>query len=136
MMPGMSPGPALSTIVPLRHAVPHHLWRTLPPVWRRRVLARVGSWLAPRPATTLAPHPATGEPAAHGLAVAGEMTRASGLGEGARLMAEAARRLGLPVWTCDIPPLDDAAAGYRIAAGADGPPPPGVLLVLHVNAPM
>jgi glycosyltransferase involved in cell wall biosynthesis len=125
----MFPSPSLPEIAPLRHAVPHRLWRKLPPVWRRRVLARAGSWLAPHPA-------AMDGPATSGLAIAGEMTRASGLGEGARLMAEAARDLGLPVWTCDIPPLEDAAAECEVAAGADGPPPPGVPLVLHVNAPM
>jgi glycosyltransferase involved in cell wall biosynthesis len=89
----------------------------------------VGSWLAPHPA-------ALDGSAASGLVIAGEMTRASGLGEGARLMAEAARGLGLPVWTCDIPPLEGAAVECEPAAGADGPPPPGVPLVLHVNAPM
>ncbi|PPQ28350.1 glycosyltransferase family 4 protein [Rhodopila globiformis] len=101
----------------------------MPPAWRRRALARAGSWLAPHP-------PAPDGPATRGLVIAGEMTRASGLGEGARLMAGAARGLGLPVWTCDIPPLEGAAADCEPVAGADGPPPPGVPLVLHVNAPM
>jgi glycosyltransferase involved in cell wall biosynthesis len=129
MMPGMSPGPDPLAVVPLRHAMAHCLWRRLPPVWRRRVLARVGSWLAPHP-------PPLTVSAAHGLMIAGEMTRASGLGEGARLMAEAARGLGLPVWTRDILPLEDAAAGRGMVSGPDASPPPGVPLVLHVNAPM
>jgi glycosyltransferase involved in cell wall biosynthesis len=129
MMIGMSFGPDLPAVAPLRHAMPHRLWRRLPPVWRRRLLARAGSWLAP--------HPATSEtPATSGLAIAGELTRASGLGEGARLMVAAARGLGLPVWTCDLPPLEDAATDSCMATRAEEPPPPGVPLVLHVNAPM
>jgi glycosyltransferase involved in cell wall biosynthesis len=64
------------------------------------------------------------------------MTRASGLGEGARLMAEAARSLGIPVWIFDLPPLDDSRAELEASAGAGGLPPPGVPLVVHVNAPM
>ncbi len=45
-------------------------------------------------------------------------------------MAWAARYLGLPVWTIDIPPPE--ARGSTLA----GPVPPGVPLVMHVNAPM
>jgi glycosyltransferase involved in cell wall biosynthesis len=72
--------------------------------------------------------------AAPGLAIAGEFSRASGLGEGARLMAEAVRRLGMPVWTIDLPPPVDGRS--EVAALASAIPPFGVPLVLHVNAPL
>jgi glycosyltransferase involved in cell wall biosynthesis len=61
--------------------------------------------------------------AAPGLAVAGELARASGLGEGARLMLAAARQLGVATYSYTI--------GDREAAL----PPPGVPLVVHVNGP-
>ncbi len=123
----MQPVPSPPSIVPLRHGIPHRLWRRLPPAIRRQALARVAAWLAPRP---------DDGPAVPGLAIAGEMTRASGLGEGARLMAEAARSLGLPVWTFDLPPPGDSRPEVEPPAGDGGPPPPGVPLVLHINAPM
>jgi glycosyltransferase involved in cell wall biosynthesis len=49
-------------------------------------------------------------------------------------MAAAARRLGVPVWTIDLPPLVDGRP--EVEAGLSTIPPPGVPLVLHVNAPM
>ena len=49
-------------------------------------------------------------------------------------MAEGARRLGLPVWTIDLPPLADARP--EVAAIGSAALPPGVPLVLHINAPM
>jgi glycosyltransferase involved in cell wall biosynthesis len=94
---------------------------------RRRIFARATSWLAPRPS------PRT-SPAASGLVIAGELSRASGMGETARLMAAAARQFGLPVWTIDLPPPVDAKP--EVALTASTTPPPGVPLVLHVNAPM
>lgn len=67
--------------------------------------------------------------------VAGEFTRASGLGEGARLMLLALQRLGVPCWKLDIGSLlpahrDDLAASVPVE------PPAGAALVLHVNAPL
>ena len=45
------------------------------------------------------------------------------------------RGLGLPVWIADLaPPVDDAAE--MAPPAATGLPPPGVPLVVHVNAPM
>jgi glycosyltransferase involved in cell wall biosynthesis len=123
----MQPIPNPPTVTRLRQTVPHLLWQRLPPVLRRRALARATALLAPRP---------DAEPMVPGLAIAGEMTRASGLGEGARLMAEAARSLGLPVWTFDLPPPGDARPEVEAPPGAAGLPPPGVPLVVHVNAPM
>lgn len=49
-------------------------------------------------------------------------------------MAEAAKRLGVPVWTIDLPP--PVGDGPEVEATASEIPPPGVPLVLHVNAPM
>jgi glycosyltransferase involved in cell wall biosynthesis len=72
-------------------------------------------------------------PAAPGIAIAGEMSRASGLGEGARLMAATARELQIPVWTIDLPPPIDRNNEVAVAPSAF--PPPRVPLVLHVNAP-
>jgi glycosyltransferase involved in cell wall biosynthesis len=82
--------------------------------------------MAPRPS------PQAG-PAAAGIAIAGEFSRASGLGEGARLMAAAARRMGMPVWTIDLPPPVDGRPEVEVMPTTI--PPPGVPLVLHVNAP-
>lgn len=142
---------AVSNSGGLVHAIPHRIWRSLPRVLRRRALARTAAWLAPRATAQTAP-------VAQGVAIAGEMTRASGLGEGARLMAEAVRGLGLPVWTSDVPPPADAAAEVAPSPttirppappprapppGAHGegenplgPLPAGVPLIIHVNAPM
>jgi glycosyltransferase involved in cell wall biosynthesis len=94
---------------------------------RRRLFARATSWAAPKPTPRVGP-------VTKGIAIAGEFSRASGLGEGARLMAEAARRLGVPVWTIDLPPPVDARR--EVEAAASEIPPQGVPLVLHVNAPM
>ena len=117
---------------PFIQTAPHLLWRSLPAGLRRRALAQATGWLAPKPSprTALAP---TGI-APTGIAIAGEFTRASGLGESARLMATAARRLGLQVWTIDLPPPVDARS--EVAHIASPAPPEGVPLVLHVNAPM
>jgi glycosyltransferase involved in cell wall biosynthesis len=49
-------------------------------------------------------------------------------------MAAAARQMGVPVWTIDLPPPVDARPEVEI--GLSGIPPAGVPLVLHVNAPM
>ena len=86
----------------------HRLWRGLPQARRRRALHGAATWLAPRP-----DHPAP--PVVPGIAVCGETARASGLGEGARLMLAGLRSLGVPCW-------DGAAEA-----------PPGVPLVVHAN---
>lgn len=88
----------------------HRLWRGLPQGPRRRLLATGTSWLAPRP--TRPP------PACHtGAAIVGELSRASGLGEGARLHLAALAALRVPHWRTD-----------------QASPPPGVPLILHINA--
>ncbi len=104
----------------------HRLWRALPAGARRRLLARGTALLAPRPDQ---PPP----PVQHGLAVAGEVGRASGLGEGARLMLAGLEALGVGGWPVRaglaIPGETDDVA-FQPAA-----PPPGAALALHVNAP-
>jgi glycosyltransferase involved in cell wall biosynthesis len=107
---------------PFRPSLPHRLWRGLPQALRRTALAHGTAWLAPRPSRSAA---------APGIAIAGEFREASGLGRTARLMAQAARSLGIQVWTIDLPP-----PAAREAVEAPERLPPGVPLVLHVNAPM
>lgn len=103
----------------------HRLWRMFPARQRRALLSRTTAMLAPRPSQ---PPP----PAREGLAVAGELSRASGLGEVGRLMLKGLERLGVPGW-----PLDIGAVGAK----PDFPPLPrrmplaGAPLLIHVNAP-
>ena len=89
-------------------------WRILPQGPRRRAVTRVLGWVAPRP-------DAVPPPVAPGLAVAGPLDEASGIGEGARLMLAALAVLGVPHW----------------AVRPGGPvPPPGVPLLLVANPAM
>lgn len=104
----------------------HRLWRLLPPQHRRQLISTVTTWLAPRPGLP----PAT--IAAPGLAVVGELSRASGLGEAARVSLAALKPLGIPAYGVDIGSL-------LPGGGGDAPVmdmPPGVPLLLHVNPPL
>lgn len=105
----------------------HRLWRLLPAQRRRQALAHLTALLAPRPGAP------PSEPA-RGLAVAGELSRASGLGEVGRLMLRGAERLGLPTWPLDIGPPVGGSDMETVASR--GTPAPGAPLVLHVNAPV
>lgn len=100
----------------------HRLWRALPARERRLLLTRATALLAPRPDP--APPPAAG-----GFAVVGELGRASGLGEGARVMLCGLERLGVPAWPVDV--------GTVVRAGEARIPdlPRGAPLLLHVGAP-
>ncbi len=100
----------------------HLAWRALPAGPRRAALARATALAAPRPDRQ--PAPGHG-----GVAVAGELGRASGLGEGARLMLDALSQAGVATFpiSCDLLHGD---------ARTQALPPPGVPLVLHVNAPV
>lgn len=81
---------------PATHLHPlHRIWRLLPARQRRTVLARATALLAPRPER----HP---PPARAGVVVAGELRRASGLGEVARLMLVGLEKLGVPSWAMDV----------------------------------
>jgi len=105
----------------------HRAWRALPPTARRAALARASAWLAPRAAW---PAPT----AEGGIIVGGEMGRASGLGEGARLMVAALADLGIPAWQIE--------AGLPVPGEVTVPAPhlpdmpAAAPLVLHVNAPL
>ncbi len=99
----------------------HRAWRLLPARARRAALARATAALAPHP------HRAP-PPPARGIAVAGELTRASGLGEVARLMLHGLAALDVPTWSIDT---GTALAG----GGSHASVPAGVPLLLHVNAP-
>ncbi|HEY5300928.1 MAG TPA: glycosyltransferase [Acetobacteraceae bacterium] len=107
----------------------HRAWRALPAAPRRRLLAGAAALLAPRIAR---PAPVAGG----GVIVAGELTRASGLGEGARLMLRALDALGIPNWPLDIGPLLPAHEADLAFTPAPTRPPADAALVLHVNAPM
>ncbi len=98
-------------------SLPHRLWRLLPAEPRRRLFAALTAMLAPRP-----DRPAP--PARGGIAIIGEFTRASGLGESARLIRSALAELGVTTWTIDI----DAPGTTAI--------PAGVPLLIHVNPPL
>jgi glycosyltransferase involved in cell wall biosynthesis len=106
----------------------HRLWRWFPSRARRRALTHATALIAPRPD----PVP---PPPAHGLAVGGEFSRASGLGEGARLMLRGAEQLGLPTCLLDVgPPVGEHTPDQ--ATPRNEIPPAGVPLVLHINPPL
>ena len=104
----------------------HRLWRLLPASQRRRLVTRASALLAPKPDRDP-------PPAANGLAVVGELSRASGLGEAARLSLAALERIGVPGFALDIGSLlpGDGASARSIEM-----PPPHVPLLLHVNPPL
>jgi glycosyltransferase involved in cell wall biosynthesis len=106
----------------------HRLWRLLPAQERRRLASEVAAMLAPRIDPGL-------PPVRLGLAVAGEISRYSGLGEAARLFLRGLDHLHIANWAMDISGHLPAAAGGR-AIGPCVEPPPGVPLLFHVNAPM
>ena len=103
----------------------HRAWRLLPPTQRRYLFAHGTALLAPKPDRTP-------PPAQPGIGVLGELSRPTGLGEGARLMRRALDTLGIPNWGLDV--------GDRLPGGNLGRlpleiPPRGVPLVLHENPP-
>ena len=100
---------------PARQSI-RRIYRVLPARARRRAFTTATALIAPRPdEASFAVRP--------GLAVAGDLAKATGLGEGARLMLRGLQGCGIDAW-----PLDLAAPDARL-------PPPGVPLVIHVNAP-
>jgi glycosyltransferase involved in cell wall biosynthesis len=115
----MATSPALTPL--------HRAWRALPPTARRAALARASAWLAPR-AQWPAPK------AAGGIIVGGEIGRASGLGQGARLMFAALGGLGIPAWQIEAALPVPGEATLLAPHLADTPI--AAPLVLHVNAPL
>lgn len=111
---------------PFRPTLLHRLWRRLPARPRRRVVGELAALLAPR----IEPG---GVPTQGGVAVAGELSRPTGVGEGARLMLRGLDALHVPHWALDVAGhLPAAAAGAQAVVA----PPAGVPLVVHVNAPL
>ncbi|GAN63367.1 glycosyltransferase family 4 protein [Acetobacter indonesiensis] len=108
-----------STLHPL-----HRLWRLLPVERRRRALAHVTSVLAPK-----ASWPA---PACDGrVVVAGELSRQSGLGEGARLLLRGLQTHGISAEGVEAGLLASRPSGQEAAFLADRQ----AALLLHVNSP-
>lgn len=97
----------------------------LPAQPRRWLFARGTVAMAPKPDR----HPAK---ALHGIAVAGELSRPTGLGEGARLMRAALDQLGIANWGQDV---GDRLPGGQDTRQALEMPPPGAPIVLHENPP-
>jgi glycosyltransferase involved in cell wall biosynthesis len=106
----------------------HAIWRALPREARRRALYSAIDLVAPRatPVSRLRPGP---------VIVGGQLTTASGLGEGARLCLDALRSLGWDAGHLDV---------SRLFLREDLPAPPpgpaakageGGTLILHVNSP-
>ncbi|OAG73533.1 mannosyltransferase [Gluconobacter japonicus] len=97
----------------------HRLWRKLPQQQRRRFFAWATAGVTPGVRASYPRH-------ASGVIIVGELSRGSGLGEGARLMVSALRKLGIlcAIWDIDTGCLDGDAVG------------PGAPLIVHVNAPM
>jgi hypothetical protein len=71
---------------------------------------------------------------ARGVAVAGELSRASGLGEAARLILRGLSHAGVANWAMDVGELLPAHTEHFAIASQN--PPSGVPLILHVNAPL
>jgi glycosyltransferase involved in cell wall biosynthesis len=109
-------------VSPLRSA-----WRLLPPRTRRYLFTRGSAMAAP----AIAHEP---PPARAGLAVAGELSATTGLGEGARVMLQALAVLGVRNWELDVGPAWRPTARPVLARLPRLPP--GVPLVVHANAPM
>ena len=117
------PAPVAFRLTPL-----HRMWRLLPSRQRRRLATAAAGLFAPR----IDRDP---PPAHTGVAVAGELSRASGLGESARLMLLGLRHLGVPHWPVDIGSIVPGASA-DLPAPATVDPPPSVPLILHVNPPL
>jgi glycosyltransferase involved in cell wall biosynthesis len=91
---------------------------------------RLAALAAPRPGA-----PPLGAP--DGVIVAGELSRASGLGESARLMLRGLAALGVRTWPIDIGRyLPAHRDDLPPPAKSDDQPPSSAALVLHVNPPL
>jgi glycosyltransferase involved in cell wall biosynthesis len=123
----MTPRPSVvrAATGPRTHGPLHRLWRLLPPGMRREALFTTMEWLAPRP-EAVAPSPS--QP----ITVAGYFRAPSGLGEGARRLADMLAAAGARVHRADL------TAALRQGPPGPGPEAPAGLgtLIVHVNGPM
>ena len=103
------------------------VWRLLPPRARRYLFTRAHATFAP----AIAREPS---PARAGIAVAGELSATTGIGEGARVMLQALAVLGVRNWDLDVGPAWRPTARPVLARLPRLPP--GVPLIVHANAPM
>jgi glycosyltransferase involved in cell wall biosynthesis len=103
----------------------HVLWRALPAGARRAAFTRMTALLAPTPDR----HPLAAQA---GIVVGGEISRASGLGESARLMAAGLGQVGVACWPIEAGVLPYGENRRAAITGL----PEAAPLVLHVNAPM
>jgi glycosyltransferase involved in cell wall biosynthesis len=106
----------------------HRLWRLLPARQRRRMMTSAAALLAP-------PIDRQPPPVREGVALVAEFSRASGLGEGARLVARALQQLGVPHWQIDVGGLLPAAT-HDLPAACVTSAPAGVPLMIFVNPPL
>src|SRR4051794_5854697 len=105
----------------------HRLWRQLPVRRRRHMMTLLTSFVAPK----IDRHPPS---VFNGVAIAGETSRASGLGEGARLILHGLKHARIPHWQIDIGGLLPAhTVDFNVASEQ---PPAGLPLILHVNPPL
>jgi len=102
-----------------------HLWRLLPPDARRTALYRASAALAPKARKPIPTWDGT-------VTIAGELSRPSGLGAGARLMAHALRQTTLPTHSLDLGTL---TAPKSPTPAEKRSIPPHAALILHVNSP-
>lgn len=97
----------------------HRAWRQIPAAPRRALLRHAGALIAPRA-------DATPPEQSRGIVIAGEMSRISGLGVGARILRDAISGLGVARGTAELGlftrPVPNAL-------------PPDAAVLLHVNAP-
>jgi glycosyltransferase involved in cell wall biosynthesis len=97
------------------------VWRLVPATLRRTLLHQAARITAPRPDAD--PPPAQG-----GLAVLGEISAPSGLGESARMMVLALRAIGVTAV-----PIDTDLRGLLTGGATEDAPPPAMPLVIHAN---
>jgi glycosyltransferase involved in cell wall biosynthesis len=115
--------------IPKRHraSVLPALWRRCPMRIRAAILDLAGIAFAPRPT-------AAATPRAGGITVAGLLSAATGLGEGARLAHAALRRLGIAAGVCDLS-RHFGQADLTFEPPPCSPDDDGGTLIVHLNAP-
>lgn len=104
----------------------HKLWRLLPPYQRRFYLSKVGGILAP----SISSEPFCDQ----SVIIIGEFSKASGLGEGARIMYNALKNENVTVQKIDIDPYGFSYTKYKEARRILSVYP-YASLIFHINAP-